>query len=84
MGHVQDRGRGHGQEVRIIAFAQELLALPDPKLVLLIDDRQTEIRLGPGFIDQRVGSNRQPQFLACGSLDAICGPVKVTRLILTP
>ena len=48
---------GHRQQVGILALAQELVALGDTELVLLIDHHQAHALLVKAFLKQRVGAN---------------------------
>ena len=51
--------RGHHQQVRITAFAHELLALGDAEPVLLINDDQAEVVRREAGLNQRVRANGQ-------------------------
>ena len=68
--------RGHHQQVRITAFAHELLALGDAEPVLLINDDQAEVVRREAGLNQCVRANGQK----CGMRSAECGVGRLAPL----
>ena len=64
---ARDGGGGHHQQMRVAAFADELFALGDAELVLLVNDDETEVRQFESFCEQGVGANVEG-----GALRVLC------------
>ena len=56
---ARDGRGGHHQQVRVVALAQEPLALRDAELVLLVNDDQAEALDGEGVFHEGVGADEE-------------------------